>query len=350
MKSKDIVLGALNGGSFSRLPMWYGAEPDTTKNVIDYLGVKNEEEAMQKFQVDFRTVRPRYIGPELKRYEDGTFDTMWGIKRGGGFWGIALNHPLLEMQSLDDFNKYDFPKVEWFDVTFTEQDKKLSEEYAIIGGDWSPFWHDAMDLMTLEKMFMDLITDPDLVMAVVNKCFDFHYEITQKCFEQYAEYVDIFWFANDLGTKCNLLIDPEMWRKYFKPLQKKLADLGHKYGKKVAMHSCGDIHQILPDLIEIGIEIINPVQLSCDNMDPVVLKKEYEKDLVFFGAIDYNELLTYGTEQQIREGVRKMIDILGYDGRYIVAPSHDLLMPEVPPQSFWAMYDEAAKYSVKYAR
>ncbi len=120
---------------------------------------------------------------------------------------------------------------------------------------------------------------------------------------------------------------------------------GSAYGLKVAMHSCGDIHQIIPDLIEIGIEILNPIQVSAAHMDPAVLKREYGKDLVFFGAIDYNHVLNYGSEQTVRNEVRRIIDILGYDGKYIVAPSHDLLMPEVPARNIWALYDEARTYS-----
>ena len=133
-------------------------------------------------------------------------------------------------------------------------------------------------------------------------------------------------------------------------MQAKLAEQGRKFGLTVAMHSCGDVTEIIPDLIDIGIEILNPIQTSCPRMEPVFLKKEYGKDLIFFGAIDYNELLTYGTPQQVREGVRIMVDTLGYDGRYIVAPSHDLLMPEVSAENMLALYSEAREYSTKYAR
>jgi uroporphyrinogen decarboxylase len=269
------------------------------------------------------------------------------MKRGKGFWGIALHTPLEHAETIQDVENYPFPKVEWFDVNFTEEDKKFSQEYSIMGGMWSPFWHDTMELLGLEKMFVDLYDRPELVEAVLDKTFELHYEVSVKTFEANPGLIDIFFFANDFGTKRNLFIAPKMWRKYFKPRIKMLADLGHKHNLRVAMHSCGDIHQIIPDLIEIGIEILNPIQVSADNMDPVVLKREYGKDLIFFGAIDYNELLSHGTEQQVREGTRRMVDILGCDGKYIVAPSHDLMMPEVPAVNIWAMYDEAKKYSAR---
>jgi uroporphyrinogen decarboxylase len=93
MNSKERTYAALANAGWDRLPMWYGAEPDTTRNVIDFLHLSTEDELCQALQIDLRTVRPRYVGPALKRYPDGTFDTYWGIRRGGGFWGIALNTP-----------------------------------------------------------------------------------------------------------------------------------------------------------------------------------------------------------------------------------------------------------------
>ena len=347
MNSKERVQAAFSGSGYDRLPMWYGAEPDTTQNVMNLLNVDSEEALMQILGADFRTIRPRYIGPELLRSEDGTFDTIWGIKRGKGYWGIALNTPLHYAETVEDVEKYPFPKIEWFDANFSEEDKRLSQEYSILGGMWSPFWHDTMELLGLEKMFIFLYDNPAVVEAVLDRTFEFYYNLSVKTFNSNPGLIDIFFFANDFGTQKGLFISPKMWRQFFKPYIKRLADLGHKYGLRVAMHSCGDVHQIIPDLIEIGIEILNPIQVSADNMDPVVLKREYGKDLIFFGAIDYNEILSRGSESRVREETRRMIDILGYDGKYIVAPSHDLMMAEVPAVNIWAMYDEAKKYSAK---
>lgn len=350
MNSKKRFYGAFNGAGFDRLPVWYGAEPGLDQKIMDELKIKDYESLLRALGSDFRTVRPKYVGPELKRYEDGTFDTMWGIKRGGGFWGLALNAPLEQAETIAEIEQYKWPKQEWMDITFTEEEKTFSEEYAIIGGEWAPFWHEAMELVTLEKFFMDFHLNPKLAQALLEKCFEFHYELNEKLFQQYGEYIDIYWFGNDFGQTHKLMIDPETWRKFIKPLQGKLAEQGRRFGKKVAMHSCGDLTQIIPDLIEIGVEILNPIQVSAPAMEPNFLKKEYGKDLMFFGAIDYNELLTHGTPEDVRKDVRKMIDILGCDGRYIVAPSHDLLMPEVPVENMLALYDEAINYSVKYAR
>ena len=204
---------------------------------------------------------------------------------------------------MEDIEKYDFPHTDWFDENFSGQETALSKEYAIIGGEWAPFWHEALELVTLEKFFTDFYLNPELAQALLEKCFQFHYEINERLFKKHADLIDIYWFGNDFGLTHKLMINPDTWRKFVKPYIAKLSEQGHKYGLKVAMHSCGDLTQIIPDLIEIGIEILNPIQVSCPSMDPLFLKKEYGRDLVFFGAIDYNELLSYGTPDEVRAGV-----------------------------------------------
>lgn len=348
MNSKTRVARALRGMSIDRFPMWYGAEPALTRKIMKYLGLADEEEMLQRLGADFRTIRPRYIGPPLENNADGTFKTVWGILRGGGYWGTALTHPLAHIESIEELDSYDWPDPDMFDVAFTEEDIALSQEYAIIGGEWAPFYHEAEELVGTEKFLMMLYEDPELAEALLDRCLDFHLQINERLFSEYAKYIDVYWFANDMGVSRGMLMSPDMWRKVFKPRQKKLADQGHRYGLKTAYHSCGDISAIIPDLIEIGIDILNPIQVSCAGMEPVELKRKYGGKIVFFGGIDYNQLLSHGTVEEVRTGVEKMIDILGYDRQMIVAPSHDLLMEEVPAENMVALYETARQYSPKY--
>ena len=350
MNSKERVNCALSGKPIDRLPMWYGAEPALTRKIMKYLHLNTEEELMRALGADFRTIRPRYIGPELERNADGTFRTVWGILRGGGFWGTALNHPLAHVEEIEELENYSWPDPDQFDVRFTPEDIALSEEYAIIGGEWAPFYHEAEELLGTEKFLMKLIEDPDLCEALLDRCLNFHMEINERLFSQYAKYIDVYWFANDVGVSRGLLFGPELWRKYFKPRQKKLADQGHRYGLKVAYHSCGDISSIFEDLIEIVIDIINPIQVSCPGMNPEELKRRHGGKVFFFGGIDYNQLLSHGMPDEVRRGVEHMIDILGYDRQMIVAPSHDLLMDEVPAENMVALYEAARAYSPRYCR
>jgi uroporphyrinogen decarboxylase len=137
-----------------------------------------------------------------------------------------------------------------------------------------------------------------------------------------------------------------MWRKFFKPYLARLMAQAKKHGCVTALHSCGAIHDIIGDLIEIGVDAINPIQVNAANMDPAELVREFKDNCVFFGGIDENEILLRRTEQEVRDETRRIIDTLGEYGRYIVAASHDFLLPEVPAANIIAMYDEAKKYGL----
>jgi uroporphyrinogen decarboxylase len=137
-----------------------------------------------------------------------------------------------------------------------------------------------------------------------------------------------------------------MWRKFFKPRVAKLIGQAKKAGCVTAIHSCGDIHSIIGDLIEIGVDAINPIQVSAKSgrMDPVKLVNEFRDECVFFGGIDENDMLLRHTPEEVRAETRRIIDTLGKYGRYIVAASHDYLLPEVPAENIVAMYEEAKLY------
>jgi len=340
MTSKDRVNAVFANKSYDRLPLWYGGAPETTTQICDYLKVSSEEEAMRTLGIDFVTLRPQYTGKPLRNG-----DTIWGIQRDGVHYGQALNHPLSHAEEIRDIENHTWPDENDWDVYITGEEQHLCRDYCVIGGMWSPFFHDVTELMGMEKCYIDMCFNPKLVEALIERVFLFYYNITERTFQANPGCVDLFFFGNDFGSQRGLLCSPEMWRRFFKPYLKQLVDLGHRYGAKTALHSCGDIHEIIPDLIDIGLDALNPIQVNADNMDPAVLKKEYGRDLVFWGAIDENIILSTGREQDVRRETRRMIDLLGADGRYIVAASHDYLLPEVPAANICAMYDEAKQYS-----
>jgi uroporphyrinogen decarboxylase len=296
--------------------------------------------------IDYKTISPKYVGRPLKTYEDGRRETEWGIIRGGYYGGQALNHPLCEAETSKDIDKYDFPNPDDWDVIINEKDSANAMDYAIIGGAWAPFFNDAADLMGMEQLFVNMIINPVVAEALIDKCFQIYYEISRRCFEKNKGVIDILFFGNDFGSQKALLISPEMWRKFFKKKIAEMFDLAHKSGALAFFHSCGAIKEIIPDLIDVGVDCLNPIQVSAGNMDPVELKREYGKHLVFFGGIDENEILCHASKQRVREETKRIIDILGSDGRYIVSASHDYLLPEVPAENIFAMYDEAKKYSM----
>jgi uroporphyrinogen decarboxylase len=189
-----------------------------------------------------------------------------------------------------------------------------------------------------------MATDEGLAQALIEKCFNVYYEIDRRVFEANPGLIDMYFIGNDFGSQRDLLMSPEMWRRFFKPYIKKLIEQAKKNGCVTAIHSCGDISLIIRDLIEIGVEAVNPIQVNARHMDPVKLAREFKDDCVFFGGIDENELLLHGEPDAVRRETRRIIDTLGARNRYIVAASHDYLLPEVPAANIIAMFDEAKKY------
>lgn len=347
MNSKQRVNAVFNGNNIDRYPMWYGGAPQTTDNLIKKLGAVNEQDAMKMLGIDFITVRPEYKGSNLKKYSNGSEDTIWGIRRGGEWYGQALNHPLKYAETVKAVETYSWPSKDLWDVKINDEILKKAQRYCVIGGMWAPFFHDVIELLGMENCFIKMFEKPEIVEAVIERVFDFYYDLSLKTFQSNPQVIDMFFFGNDFGAQKGLLCSPDMWRRFFKPSIKKLVELGHQFNTKAVLHSCGDIYEIIPDLIEIGIDGINPVQITAFGMNPEKLISEYGRDIVFFGGIDVNKVLTKGSEMEVRAETRRIIDILGSYGRYIVAPTHDYMLPDIPVCNIIAMYDEAKKYSAK---
>lgn len=347
MNSKQRVRASIKGEKTDRLPMWYGGAPETTDNIVQFLGAKSEEEALYDILgIDFKTIRPEYVGLPFKEYEDGTVENEWGIRRGGYHWGQALSHPLANAETVAEVENHKFPDPEDWDVLITQEKRADAEDYCVIGATWAPFFHDSTELVGMEKFFIDMYLNPGVVEAIIDKCFQFYYMVNQKAYLANPQVIDFYFFGNDFGSQRALLLSPDMWRKFYKPYVAKYIEQAHQYGAAACLHSCGDIHEIIPDLIEVGLDVINPIQVNASNMDPEVLKREYGRDIAFSGGIDVVDILRKGSEEEVRAETRRIIDILGYDGRLIVAPSHDYLLPEIPAANIVAMYDEAKKYTL----
>jgi uroporphyrinogen decarboxylase len=326
--------------------MWYGGAPEVTDNIVSHLGASGSDDALYDILgIDYKTIRPVYNGKPLEKFDDGSWMTEWGVVRAGLHWGQAVTHPLGGAESVADVDAWKgAPDPKDFIYRFTPEQEEWAKDYCVIGGTWAPFFHDSIELMDMEEFFIKLYTHPAVAEAIIERCFEFYYELDRLVFEANPGKIDMYFIGNDFGSQRALLISPDMWRQFYKPRIAKLIAQARSHGCVTAIHSCGDIHNIIGDFIEIGVDAINPIQIGADNMRPEDLMAEFGADCVFFGGIDENEVLQYGTEDEVRAETRRIIDTLGKHGRYIVAASHDYLLPEIPAASIVAMFDEAKKY------
>jgi len=339
MNSKERVLTTFAHIEPDRVPLWFGASEGLTKRLIRKCGVSSEEDLMKRLHIDFRRVRERYIGPPLG---DKSF---WGIHRGGVYYGQPMSHPLAGVETVEEVLEYpDFPSVDWFDFEGISEQCEKWREYAIIGGPWVVVFTDATELVGMDEFFVKMYTHPEVMQAVIQKVSDFYYELALRFFESAGDKINIFFFGDDMGTQLSLLISLRHWREFCKPHIQRFIELARQWDLKTMFHSCGAIRKIIPDLVELGLDALNPVQVAAQGMDLASLKAEFGDRLTFHGGIDHQRILARGSQEDVRSEVRRAIDIMAPGGGYCLAASHDLMLDEFPAENVIAMYDEAYEY------
>lgn len=346
MTAKERVLTAFEHREPDRVPLWYGAVDKVTQSLIGRCRVGEEEGLMRHLHIDFRRVHERYVGPPLPTFSDGTWENVWGVQRGGSHYGMSLTHPLAGVETVEEVIAHSWPSPDWFDFSHVRQECEQWAEYAIIGGPWAVVFTEATELVGMEEFFIKMRTHPEVIEAVMGRVCDFYCELAVRFFEAADGLLDIFFFADDFGTQRDLIVSPEAWRKFCKPHIRRLNDLGKQAGLKTMFHSCGAVRKIMPDLIEIGLDAINPVQPTAEGMDLAGLKRDFGGKITFHGGLDHQHILPFGSEEEVRAEVRRAIDIMAPGGGFCLAASHDQLLGEFPLENMLGMYDEGYHYGV----
>lgn len=261
------------------------------------------------------------------------------ISRDVGIYSEIVEYPLANASTEQDILNYPFPDPNApgrFDSAMSMMDT-YSNKYGIIGDVETMFFEISWYLTGLEKFLTDMMIEAEYQTHLMDKIMNYILVAGKRLIETG---VDILWCGDDFGGQQGMIIDPDTWRQIFKPRIKYMFEEFRKVRPdiKIAWHSCGSILPIIPDFIEIGLDILNPIQPLAHGMDPLFLKKTYGKDLVFFGGIDVQQLLPYGSTQMVKDEVRRRIDILGKDGGYIVAPAHNI-QPDTPIENIMAFFE-----------
>ena len=340
MTSRERVLKTFEFVEPDRVPTWLGASPEFINKAIFELNLHNKEELLQFFGDDFR----RVIAPYLPEDPDGTKDTPFGIPRAGIGYGMATHNPLSEA-GMDDIRTYPWPAPENIDLSKIRSDaEKYHGQYAILGGDWSPFWHDVTDLFGMENLFIKMLMEPELVESIFERVVDYYIEVNTRIFEEAADLIDIFFIGNDFGSNTGPLLDVSLFDRFIIPQLKRLTRLGHHYGQKVMLHCCGGFRELIPSMIDAGLDGLHAIQPSCRGMDIKELKTEFGDRLVFNGCIDSNFVLIQGTPEYVRQETKRTIDIMKPGGGFIAGASHDYLLEETPVENVHAMFETINTY------
>ncbi|MEE4607155.1 MAG: uroporphyrinogen decarboxylase family protein [Desulfobacteraceae bacterium] len=273
----------------------------------------DEDTYVDEWQVEFRNVR---------------YQTKFGI----GHYTEMVGHPLAEDDAIDSYRPPDpnrpelYTEAEWMIDQF-------QKDYWIVGVTVTTMFETAWALRGYEKTLMDLVLDHDYVKKLFEIPFAYHHTAAKKLVELG---VDMIWIGDDVGCQDQMLISPDTWRHLFKPYMatfiSSLKDINPDV--KIAYHSDGVINQIIPDLIDIGLDVLNPIQPQC--MDPAQIKKQYGANLCFWGTIDEQHTLPFGTPEDVKNEVITRLKTIGNSGGLIIGPTHHIQL-DTPLENFQAM-------------
>jgi uroporphyrinogen-III decarboxylase len=326
-----------------RVPCWCGASVEFWEKAKRRLQL-DDESLRVRLGDDFRRVFAQYTGPEFPLSEGATSRTVFGVERQGLGYGQPMHHPLSKATA-KQVQDYLWPDPHWMDVSKVKpQAQMYNGEYAILGGDWSPFWHDIIDLLGMENLYMKMYDEPELVDLVMQYIVDYYAEVSRRIFDAAADAIDIFFIGNDFGSQTGPLLGPDLFERFILPHLKRLIDLGHSYRLKVQLHCCGGFAPLIGLLIEAGLDGLHAIQPSCYGMELKKLKANFGDKILFNGAIDSHHVLIEGTPQTVRAQTHKVIDIMAPGGGYVAGASHDTILEETPVENVLAMFDTVREY------
>jgi uroporphyrinogen decarboxylase len=317
----------------------------------------------ERLKVDVRDVAPRSSATfhidvkEMDRYT--YFYDEWGIgwkmPKEGGLYYDMFDHPLKNAQTPADIEKYTWPDptdpARFTGLAERARTAALEEKQGVfLGGLSAGIMEMAAWMRGYENYFSDFASNEKLVVALMEKVMELKMAYWEIALREVGDHVDAIGEADDFAGQYRMLISPAMYRRVVKPLHRRLLDFIHARTRaKIFFHSCGAIRPVISDLIEAGVDILNPVQVSATGMDSADLKREFGKDIVFWGGgVDTQRVLGTGTPQEVGDDVRRRIEDLGPGGGFVFATVHNI-QGNVPPENILAMWEALQEYGV-YSR
>jgi uroporphyrinogen decarboxylase len=320
LRSRERVLRAIEHREVDRVPCFFAAEEDV------------QERVMQAFGLDSVLAITRFFGADTVQVSS---------------YGISASLPnLTRVETVDGVAALEWPGAETLDVSGVA--RQLEEArvtgLAVLGGVWSSVFTWARRNMGEAKFLVAMVEQPDLIARVVEKETDCFVAANEALFSAAAGSLDVFFFGSDVGTQRSLFISREHFLQFFKPSLTRLAQHAKGFGLKVMFHTCGAVNELVPDLIECGIDVLDPVQVSAYGMGPDLLAARHKGNIAFHGGISSQTTLPHGTPEQVRVEVTATIDALGPSG-YIAGPDQSLI-GDTPVENIVAMYEAIHSYQV----
>jgi len=353
MEPYERVVKAVKHERADRPASNFLATPETTEILKKHLRLDDDEAVLRRLGADIRYVSGRFSGPQGVTSAPGVgavgkdfWGVVWEPKQNEyGHYNEIAFHPLAEATTVKEIEDYAWPSVDWFDYSHLKDEiAEINREhrYAIdffVGGAFESPWY----MRGMERFLMDLVEYPDIAEAIVSRVAGFYKQRALKAVEQTEGALDMLYSGGDIGTQRGMMLAPDLWRQHIKPYTADLIRTFKDLGFITFYHSCGSMFPVIEDLIESGLDILDPIQPKAADMDADNLKKHFGNRLTFHGGIDEQDLLPNGSADEVRAEVLRLINVLGSDGGYIVCPAH-AFQPDTPPENIMAVYDTVQEF------
>jgi len=343
-------LSSMEGDSPDKLLSFLGYDPVPRENLPFGKGHRIDDRILEYLDIDTRSVGTIMtpIDSLFEQVSDTIYIDEWGIKRKftGMYWDI-VEYPL-KGATVDDLDDFKWPNPESIDFYLIDEYSKTAKDlyektdYVICGehpvygifeiGCW---------MCGFDDFLIKMAIDEDFIKKFSERYLEYQRVVSAYYYKEVGPYIHYTSSGDDFATQASLFMSPDMFKDIIKPYFKERVRFTKEMTSAAFLHhSCGNVHDIIDDLIDSGVDIINPIQPTNEMMDPERLKKEFGSKIVFHGGLDTQEVLPFGTEETVREAVNKLISTMNKDGGYIFAAAHNI-QPDVPPENVMHMFKAA---------
>ncbi len=368
MNSKQRVLTAFAHQETDRVPLDYLGAPEISAALMRHFSIPQEPQSRTRdpgrllfdfvdadtgayeglldlLHIDFRLVKPDYIGPAGRLYDDpDAREDIYGCRHKRvvypthDTYELSLS-PLAEATSVTEVDAHSWPDPGWFEYGGIADRCAAKSQYALAAGKIDLMGAGAF-LQGMENFLIGLVENDPVTICILDHLTDFFLGFNQNVFESAGGQLDIAWYGDDYGAQSGLLIGAGTWRKRVRPHLVRLIEMAKSYGLKVMLHSCGSVRELIPDLIDVGVDILDTLQPEAAGMDPGELKRLFGDRICFHGAVSTAGVLAYGSAEDVRKEVADRIGVMAPGGGFCLAPTHTI-MPNTPVENVLAMYESA---------
>jgi len=339
MTPRERVITALEHRPPDRSPRDFWAEECTWNRLLAHVGHDDRQRLLDELGIDVRHLK--IADPPERKVDGGVFQNFWGeryVYRQTP-WGPMredVHGALADAKTFDDLRNFDWPSPDALDHAPLAEQCRCLDEYALLYG-FADVWQRPALVRGWEGMFVDMIERPDWAHFLSRKFTDFYLEDYTRAAEATGGRIDLFLLISDLGSQNGPLISLPMFREFVAPYIKEMVDCIHALGAKMLYHSCGRIGPFIPELIALGVDVLDSIQPVGPEMAPERLAADFAGRISFRGGMDMQHLLPHGSPEEVRTEARRYCDVLGRDGGYILAPAN-LFHPDAPPENILAVY------------